>query len=116
MEWNKEVKEAIGPHNYNLLLEEVRKGVLTLQHMKDIAMKMHPHVHGTFVQHERVEDRCFLMRILLDKWYLTVLYKQDIDGAMQLIEILDDKDIGLHVLVLKMKQISNKVPQKNVSQ
>ena len=107
MEWNAEVKSAIGEDNYNCLLEYVQKGLIKPHHMKDMAINMHGHVHGVFVENYG-QDRSYVMRLMLDAWYMKVLYESSTDGFVELKKIL--KDIGLDVLAKNLKPKQDKLP------
>ena len=97
MENDKEVKDAIGQRNFDLLFADVKAGRIKYYKMKLTANKMHPNVHGIFEQHkgESLEVVWFLM---MDQWYNEVLYKGDRDGCQLIKDILEDKDVGLHAL------------------
>jgi hypothetical protein len=39
---------------------------------------------------------------MIDHWYLETLYKEDVDGFIELVKILEDPDIWLEALVRQM--------------
>ena len=106
MEFQEEVEEVFGKSNLTLLLEECKNGKIDKQTMKDMAKKMHGHVHGEFVQRTSYTDVTQLklanvMRYMLDVWYNQELHKPGVNGLEKLKNILDD--VGLSPLALKMK-------------
>ena len=104
MERLKEIKYCLGKSNVDILLDEIRAGNIREATMKLMAYKMHPYVHGTYVNKVGTMDLVYVFRYMLDTWYTQQLYKEEVDGFSELVEILEDSDIGLGEIVKKMNQ------------
>ena len=73
----KEIKDALGAPNVELLLDEIDEGIVEKDCIQMIALKMKGGVHGVFVE-KTLDRQCSLkqvMRHMLDKWYTHEIYK-----------------------------------------
>ena len=104
MERSKEVKYSLGKRNVELLLDEIRSGNIQQSTIKLMALKMHPYVHGVYTAKVGTLELVDVFRYMLDRWYTQKLYKNDVDGFSELVEILEDYDVGLGALVKKMNE------------
>ena len=111
MERNEEVKKAINPENFDLLLDYIRTGRIQHHQMKLIAMKMHRHVHGVYVENKlKGEKLDVLILLMLDVWFEKVLYQTNVNGLLELKKILEEKDVGLHALAKNLKLNEESIP------
>ena len=93
MEFHKEVASKLGPA-LEILVEEVQYGRVSLTGLRKIALKLHPHVNGTFQQYEHKEESYEnILRYMLDTWWKKQLHKDDIDGVKILMTALNDANL-----------------------
>ena len=106
----KEIKDALGAPNVELLLDEIDEGIVEKDCIQTIALKMKGGVHGVFVE-KTLDRQCSLkqvMRHMLDKWYTHEIYKckQDKEDPLdKLKNILEDKDVKLDYLAQQMTPV-----------
>ena len=108
MEKQTEIENALGATNLELLLSEVKSGKIKIETIKMIALKMHDEVHGIFVYDESRKMPIFVMRLMLDKWFVTDLcndkYFEEQEFALEKLRmILDHQDVGLCYLARMLK-------------
>merc|ERR1711915_682718 len=97
MEKQNEVYHSIGKQTVLKVLEFIQSREITETKLKKIARKIHPHVHGEFVD-KRNDKKCELEDVflyMLDKWYRVKLFKGELDGFQELIQVLRDPTIKL---------------------
>ena len=106
--YDADVIKKLGKEAYNYILDRVRCGVISGQHMKDISGQLHPHILGNHlrrVESGRVSDEAEFRQILSD-WFNQELYDLDQKTALlRLISILKDCSVGLPAEGKKLKQI-----------
>ena len=56
MEKRVQVIEAIGEKSFQMLIEEITEGMLTKDHLKQIALLMKGGVHGVFMANKDLKD------------------------------------------------------------
>ena len=78
MDFQDELKKKFGETNYDLLIEEITKGLLTTQKVKDIGLKMDKtkRVNGVYEAKKNQHELKEVMRYLLDKWWEVELWKK----------------------------------------
>ena len=114
--YDAEVIEHLGREAYNYIVDRVRCGVISGQHMKDISSQLHPHIFGNHLR--RVEsgkacDEAEFRRILSD-WFNQELYDLDQKTALsKLISILKGPSVSLPAEGKRLKQISDGVEAAN---
>ena len=111
MNHEEELKEKIGERNFDLLIEEITKGLLTPQQVKDIGLRMDKtkQVNGVYEAKKYQHELKDVMRYVLDRWWEVELHKEEVDGFEALIKVLTHKDIGLHYLAQRMKPDQEKL-------
>ena len=57
MEKSDKVIEAIGKKSFQILIEEITEGMLTKDHLKQIALLMKGGVHGVFMANKDQKDK-----------------------------------------------------------
>ena len=104
MEKSDQVIKAIGKKSFQILIEEITEGMLTKDHLKQIALLMKGGVHGVFMANKDQKENVFLFQLMLDRWYQTTLYKTEVVAFELLIKILEDRLVGLEKLADRMKK------------
>ena len=105
MNHEEELKEKIGERNYDLLINEITKGLLTPQQVKDIGLRMDKTKQVNGIYEAKMNEKHELkdvMRHMLDMWWQVELWNT-VDGLEALMKVLTHKDIGLHYLAQRMK-------------
>ena len=95
-----EVIQKIGKNNYDLVIVQIKSGLLKQQQVKDIAIKMDMEVNGVFEAKVHQHELHDVMRYMLDAWWKVKLHKAN-DGYVELKQIL--LDVGLEYLANKME-------------
>merc|ERR1712179_92510 len=106
MERRKEVESALLKENVDMLVIEASHGKIGPDLMKRMALEMGGEVHGVFMEKKGEEDKSYILRCMLDKWYNEELFDPNVNGISKLIKILND--VGLKALAHKMKQHPSK--------
>ena len=97
---NLEVIQKIGKNNYDLVIVQIKSGLLKQQQVKDIAIKMDMEVNGVFEAKVHQHDLHDVMRYMLDAWWKVKLHKAN-HGYVELKQIL--LDVGLEYVANKME-------------
>ena len=95
-----EVIQKIGKNNYDLVIVQIKSGLVKQQQVKDIAIKMDMEVNGVFEAKVHQHDLHDVMRYMLDAWWKVKLHKSN-DGYVELKQIL--LEVGLEYLANKME-------------
>ena len=112
MNYEKEVKELLGEDANNKFLDAVRKGQVTLQQMRDIAVELGDEVGGNFKRAQ--ESRNFehnnaAARKVLSDWYQLGACDMDKEAAREkFISTLQHENIGLYPLAIKRENLIQK--------
>jgi hypothetical protein len=68
MEKREEVTRAIGEKSFQMLIEEITEGLLTKDHLKQMALLMKGGVHGVFMANKDQKENVFLFQLMMDRW------------------------------------------------
>ena len=80
---------------------EIRDGLITIDHVKMIALEMGHGVHGTYNESILKSDLEFTFRRMLDTWWRRFLHDPGNDGKQRLFQILNV--VGLEEQAFKLK-------------
>jgi hypothetical protein len=111
MEFEEEVREALGSDVYDKVCQYMMEGHISMQNLKDISIKLHPRVHGEFKRRreEKVPvDVHELRRVLDDWWEFELNEMQNGCGHRKLCDILSHPFISLKTLVWHIEKIKPK--------
>ena len=103
MERHKEVNDELGENNVNMILEEVENGIIEKMNVKQIALLMHPKVHGVYKEKKDKHSLVDVVKEMLDCWYNYKLCDPDIDSREELIKILEFDEICLQALAQRLR-------------
>ena len=106
--YDAEVKERLGREAFNHMVDRVSSGVISGQHMKDIASQLHPHIFGNHLRRMESGKACddAEFRRILSDWFNQELYNLDQKTALsRLISILKDPSVSLPAEGRRLKQI-----------
>ena len=111
MEFEQEVREALGSDVYDKVCEYMMDGHISTQNLKDISLKLHPKLHAAFSRRreEKVPIDVHELRRVLDDWWELELYKTEMQngcGHKKLIDVLSHPFISLKVLVQGIEKSS----------
>jgi hypothetical protein len=109
MEKREQVTNAIGEKAFEMLIEEISDGLITTDHLKQIALLMKGGVHGVYMAKKDCKEVVYVFRAMMDKWYSTTLYKKEVPAFDKLINILEDPMVEKGELAERMKQIPKKM-------
>merc|ERR1712106_734785 len=101
MDKMREVIQALGQDNYRLFIEEVRSGRIDKDMLQVMATKMGTQVVTVFEDKQGQSKPEFLARFMLDAWWAETL-SSCADGPAELVNLLQDWDVGLKELANKM--------------
>jgi len=110
MDWSEEIKEKLGPTNFQLLVDNVENSMISKQQVKKIGLKMDKtkKVNGVYETKKNSEEIKDVLLYMLDKWWVVALSKPEVNGLDELQKILNDTDIGLHWLDQQMSSALGK--------
>ena len=97
-QYDTEVIQKMGKEAYDYLLDRVKCGAISAQHMSDISIQLHPHVHGDHLR--RVDsgkacDEAEFRRVLVD-WFKKEMYDLDQQNALKkIVDILRGPSVSL---------------------
>ena len=83
--YDREVVEVIGSDAFDYLIEEVKRGIISAQHMKDIAHQLHNHVYGKHLQRLGlgIHSAEAEFRDILSDWYNEEICSLEKQTALQ---------------------------------
>ena len=88
-----DITRKLGKGNLDLVINEVKTGLMKEQNVKDLAMKMDMVVHGVFEDKLRHRDLPDVTRLMFDAWWKVKLYKSE-DGLEELKQLLAEVGFG----------------------
>ena len=74
-----------------MLIDEITEGLVTKDHLKQMALLMKGGVHGVFMANKDQKDNVFLFQLMMDRWYKTTLYKTEDVAFDLMIKILEER-------------------------
>ena len=95
-----EVIQRLGKEAYDYILDRVKCGVITAQHMSDISSQLHPHVLGNHLRRVKPPERkacdeAEFRRILAD-WFNQEMFDLDQQTVLsRLVSIFSNPFLGL---------------------
>ena len=115
-QWEEEVKKALGPKCYNLLLKEVDANRINVKHTLDIARMLNERVGGNFDKASNAQnfkyDRNAFRNVLSD-W---ILYAPKEVTLPKLLGILSDENIALNALAHTIENMPPSTPDETETQ
>lgn len=118
--YDKEVSEVLGSDAFDYLIEEVKRGIISAQHMKDIAHQLHNHVYGKHLQ--RLESGTHSAEVefrdILSDWYNKEMCNLEKQTALQkLVTICTSSSVSLNAVgkgIEKLIKCEDKIKLNNV--
>ena len=90
-----EVIQQLGKEAYDYILDRVKCGVISAQHMSDISRQLHPHVLGNHRIRGKACDEAEFRRILAD-WFNQEMFDLDQQTVLsRFVSIFSNPFLGL---------------------
>ena len=107
-----EVIQRLGKEAYDYILDRVKCGVISAQHMSDISRQLHPHVLGNHRIRGKACDEAEFRRILAD-WFNQEMFDLDQQTILsRLVSIFRGPSVNLRSEGKRLEQMLEKIKAK----